>query len=217
MACGEGGALISNDESLLEKCFAVHSHGRGRKAGGYDFTYTSTGANFRMDEFHAAMASVQLTRIEHQAETRDGNAEYLTKLLNEIPGVQVAKRYAGCTRSAWHLFIFRYRKDDFAGLPKAKLVRALNAEGIPAAAGYGPLNRESFLNAALTSRHFQSIYSKERLARWQERNECPQNERLCAEALWIPHSALLGTRVDMEKIAGAVRKTQKHAASLAKL
>lgn len=216
MACGEGGALISDDEALLEKCFAVHSHGRGRKATSYDFTYSSTGANFRMDEFHAAMASVQLSRIEQQAETRDRNAEYLARLFQEIPGVQMARRYPGCTRSAWHLFIFRYRREAFAGLPKSKVVRALNAEGIPAAGGYGPLNKESFLKTALAGRPFQSIYSKERLARWHERNECPENDRLCAEAIWLPQNTLLGKRVDMEKIAEAMRKTQKHAAALAK-
>ena len=74
MACGEGGAVVSNDEALLDKCFAIHSHGRKRTVSGYDFTYRSAGANLRMDEFHAALATVQLTRAEQQAETRDRNA-----------------------------------------------------------------------------------------------------------------------------------------------
>ncbi len=216
MACGEGGAVISNDEALLDKVFAIHSHGRARLISGYNFTYRSAGANLRMDEFHAALASVQLGRVEQQAKTRETNAAYLTALLRDIPGILPARMYAGCTRNAWHLYIFRYQPEGFAGLPKARFLKALTAEGIPASGGYTPLNRDAFLTNTFDQRHFQAIYSKERLARWKERNVCPENDRFCSEAVWLPHRMLLGTRTDMEQTAEAIRKIQKHAARLAK-
>jgi dTDP-4-amino-4,6-dideoxygalactose transaminase len=210
-ACGEGGAVMANDEALLEKGFALHSHGRPRHVSGYNFIYKSAGANLRMDEFHAAMASAQLTRIEEQARTRDGNAAYLTQLLREIPGIVPARMYPGCTRNAWHLYIFRYQPEAFAGLPKRAFLRALSAEGVSCAAGYTPLTRAPFLEETFAQRTFRSIFSPRRLAGWRGRNRCPENDRLCEEAVWLTHNMFLGTRTDMEQIADAVRKIQAHA------
>jgi dTDP-4-amino-4,6-dideoxygalactose transaminase len=216
MACGEGGALVTDDEALLDKCFAIHSHGRARTVAGYDFTYRTGGANLRMDEFHAALASVQLSRLEHQSQTRDQNAAYLTKLLRGIPGVLPARLYEGCTRNAWHLYIFRYQPEAFAGLPRSTFVRALVAEGVPASVGYTPLNQGLFLKDMLATRDFQAVLSKERIARWEERNHCPENDKLCSEAVWFTHNMLLGSHTDMEQIAAAVQKIQTHASRLLK-
>lgn len=216
MACGEGGALISNDEALLDVCFALHSHGRDRRNSGYSFTYRMAGSNLRMDEFHAALAMVQLTRIEEQAQTRDRNAKYLTAMLREIPGITPLRMYPGCTRNAWHLYMFRYRQDAFAGLPRAKFLKALAAEGIPAGSGYTPLNQASFLKSTLAGGKFPKLYSPARLAQWREQNECPGNELLCSEAVWFTQSMFLGARTDMEQVADAVRKVQKHASALVK-
>jgi len=217
LACGEGGALVSNDEALVEKCFSIHSHGRPREVSGYNFAYRGAGANLRMDEFRAAVAAVQLTRLEQQVELRDRNARYLTSMLTQIPGIEPLRMYPGCTRNAWHLYMFRYRPEEFAGLPRRTFVRALMAEGIPAAIGYTPLNREPFLKNTLASRHFQAIYSRERLAQWEERNRCPRNDRFCEETVWLTQNKLLGTRSDMEQIAEAMRKVRTHAARLLKV
>ena len=98
-------------------------------------TRAARGANLRLTEFQAALLLSQMTRLEQQAKTRDDNSQYLAKLLGEISGITVAKNYDGCTRSAHHLFMFRYHKEEFAGLPRAKFLSALAAEGIPHARG----------------------------------------------------------------------------------
>lgn len=216
MACAEGGALITNDEALREKCFAIHSHGRARNVSGYDFTYRTGGANLRMDEFHAALASVQLSRLPHQSETREQNASHLTGLLSGIPGILPARMHPGCTRNAWHLYMLRYQPKAFAGLPRSTFLKALAAEGVIASAGYAALNLEPFLKNTLVSRDFQALFSKARLARWEEQNSCPENDKLCVEAVWLTHNMLLGTRTDMEQIAEAARKIQAHAPQLLK-
>jgi dTDP-4-amino-4,6-dideoxygalactose transaminase len=214
MTCGEGGALLSDDEALLEKCFAIHSHGRPRTISGYNFTYEVAGTNLRMDELHAALATVQLGRLQAQSDIRNRNAQLLTKLLEGITGVLPMRMYPGCTRNAWHLFMFRYQPEAFAGLPRGKFVKALIAEGIPASTGYSPLNQESFLRKILAGRDYQAHVSKERLARWEKLNSCPENDKLCSEAVWLTHSMLLGTSSEMEQIADAVRKIQAHADAL---
>jgi perosamine synthetase len=208
---GEGGAILTGDEAVVEACYRFHNNSRGRRNTGADFSYRSTGANLRMTEFQGALLVAQMTRLEVQSRTREENARYLTSLLEQIPGVTPARLYDGCTRNAYHLYMFRYDAGRFAGLPRAAFLKALGAEGIPASAGYSPLNKEPFLAEALSGRGFRAIYSKARLDAWREQNRCPENDRLCAEAVWLTQTMLLGSRKDMDDIAEAVQKVQRHA------
>jgi perosamine synthetase len=213
---GEGGAIVSNDKGLVEQLYAFHNNSRGRTVAGADFSYREKGLNLRLTEFQAALLLSQMTRLGNQARTREQNAQYLTGILREIPGIQPAKMYAGCTRNAYHLYMFRYDASQFAGLPRARFLKALQAEGVPAASGYSPLNREPFLANTLQSRGFRRIYGDKQQAEWAERNRCPENDRLCEEAVWLGQTQLLGPRSDMDDIAGAIRKIQRSAAELTK-
>jgi hypothetical protein len=112
--------------------------------------------------------------------------------------------------------MFRYKAEEFAGLPRAKFLAALSAEGVPCSSGYSPLNKESFIAMTLQTKGFQRIYSKERLAQWHERNRCPENDKLCQEAVWFFQTMFLGPRSDMDQIAEAIRKIRAHAGELAK-
>ena len=214
---GEGGAILSNDEDLRERCYAFHNNGSGLKYIGTSFTYNSSGANLRMTEFQGALLLAQMTRIEAQARTRTENARYLTSLLKDIPGVAPARMYDGCTRNAYHLYMFRYDQARFADLPRSVFLKALAAEGIPAAGGYTPLNTQPFLKNALASRGYQRLFPEKVLAEWRERTRCPVNDRLCEEAVWFTQTMLLAPRSAMDQIAEAVRKIQTHAAELVKV
>jgi dTDP-4-amino-4,6-dideoxygalactose transaminase len=170
-----------------------------------------------MTEFQGALLLAQMTRLEAQSRIRERNAHYLSALLREVPGIVPARVYEGCTRNAYHLYMFRYDARQFAGLVRDKFLGALAAEGIPASKGYAPLNREGFLQDVLRSRGYRKIYAQAELDRWEERTRCPGNERLCAEAVWLTQNVLLGGRSDMDQIADAVRKIQAHAGALAKV
>jgi dTDP-4-amino-4,6-dideoxygalactose transaminase len=213
---GEGGAIVSDDAAFIEACYTFHNNSRTRATSGDNFSYRGTGGNFRLTEFQAAVLQAQMTRLEAQSRTREENAAYLGGLLREIPGLTPARTYAGCTRNAYHLYMFRYDAARFDGLPRARFLEALKAEGIPAAAGYAPLNKEAFLEDTLTSRGFRRIYGERVFAEWRERNQCPQNDRLCTEAVWLGQTMLLGPRGDMDHIAEAARKVRAHAAGLAR-
>jgi dTDP-4-amino-4,6-dideoxygalactose transaminase len=214
---GEGGAIISNDEEFMERCYAFHNNGRGRRHRGGSFTYANGGSNLRMTEFQAMLLLTQMTRLEEQAKTRDENGKYLTKQLSEIPGIIPARHYDGCTRNAYHLYMLRYEKEQFGGADRAKFLKALKAEGIDCAGGYTPLNKEPFLKQAIDSKGYRAIYSQDRLAHYEKNNHCPENDRLCHEAVWMFQTMLLGTRSDMDQIAEAIRKIHDNAAELTKV
>ncbi|MGE0133354.1 MAG: DegT/DnrJ/EryC1/StrS family aminotransferase [Blastocatellales bacterium] len=211
---GEGGAVISDNHELIEVCKSFHNQGRGELNAG--MAYVRNGDNRRLTEFQGALLLAQLTRLEDQAKTREQNAEYLTKLLREIPGIAPAKMYEGCTRNAYHLYMFRYDANQFSGLSRERFLKALRAEGVPCSSGYTPLNKEPFMKNTLGSRAFRYIYSPKVIADLEVRNQCPENDKLCQEAVWFTQNMLLGTKQDMDQIAEAIRKIQKHASLLAR-
>jgi dTDP-4-amino-4,6-dideoxygalactose transaminase len=214
LASGEGGAILTSSDELFEQCKSFHNNGRGNAGAG--FSYVRNGANLRMTEFQAALLLEQLKRLDEQSRRREQNAAYLTGLLREIPGIAPARMHDGCTRNAYHLYMFRYDSAQFAGLSRSRFIAALAAEGIPASGGYSPLYREPFLKNTLQSRAFQAIYSSQRISAYLESIHCPENDRLCDVAVWLTQTMLLGPRSDMDQIAEAVRKISKHAATLAR-
>lgn len=214
---GEGGAILSASQEFRDRCYAFHNNGRGLAQRGDDFTYARHGLNLRMTEFQARLLATQMTRIEAQAKKRTENALYLTSMLREIPGIRPARMYDGCTRNAYHLYMLRYDPSQFEGLPRAKFLKAMRAEGVPSAQGYTPLNKEQFLQNTFATRGFQAIFGAERLAAWNRKNHCPANDRLCGEAVWFTQNMLIGPRSDMDQIAEAVRKIRKHAGALGKV
>ncbi len=214
---GEGGAITTRDELLAEKCYAFQNNCRPRQRSSFDFSYLGgRGANLRLTEFQGAILLAQMTRTEALARRRDENAAALTAMLKEIPGITPAAMYPGCTRNAYHLYMFRYDPEAFSGLPRAKFMQALSAEGVPCSGGYGPLNREEFLKTAIASRGFQRLFPEKTLSEWAERTACPVNDQLCEQAVWFTQTMLLGPKQEMEQFAAAIRKIQTHAAALAK-
>ena len=211
LTAGEGGAILTNDEAFASLCYDFHTPGGAKKSGS-----SGRGGNFRLTEFQAALLLAQLTRFEAQAKTRDANAAYLSQLLRQIPGTTPATLPAGATRSAWHLYMFRYDAAQFAGLTRAKFLAALAQAGIAASAGYTSLNTSAHVLALAANPHYQRLYGKEAMARWVDRNRCPVNDRLVGEAVWFGQTKLLGPSTDMEKIAAAIVGIQKRAGDLAR-
>jgi dTDP-4-amino-4,6-dideoxygalactose transaminase len=215
--CGDGGAILTNNDEWADKCYSFHNQCRARRTSSNEFVYTSShGGNFRMTEFQATILLAQMTRLEDQMKTREQNAEYLRGLLKDIPGIVPARMYDGCTRNAYHIFMYRYQKEHFAGMPRKRFLQALKAEGVDCNAGYGMLNKEAFIKNSLASRSWQRLFPAETLAKWEERTACPANDKLSEKAAWFTQTTLLGPRSDMDQMAEAIRKIQKHAGDLAR-
>lgn len=215
LSSGEGGALVTGDAALFETCWSYHTNGRDR-TGGSGFAYPRQGSNLRMTEFQGSLLLRGLLRIDAQTRRREENARHLTDLLRDVPGIRPAASYEGATRNAYHLYMLRYDPAAFGGLTRDGFLRALRAEGIPCSGGYRPLDREPFLDEVVRSRAFRRIYSPRRLRAWRDMTRCPENERLCREAVWLFQSLLLGSRRDMEDIGAAVDRVRRHGGELAR-
>lgn len=204
LTSGEGGAVLTNDADFAHRCYDFHTPGGSRSSGTY-----GRGANFRMTEFQGSILLTQLARFEAQAKLRDENAEYLSKLLSEIPGIRPAKLYDGCDRSGWHLYMFHYDSEAFGGRSRETFLAHLRQAGVSASGGYGTLNRSKHVLSLADNPHFQKIYGGDFMARWAERNACPVNDQLCKQAVWFSQTTLLGARPDMERIAAAIDQVRR--------
>ena len=214
---GEGGAILTNDETMANKCFAFHTCCRRRPGANSNFTYEAgRNTNARMTEFQGALLLSQMAGLEQRAKTRSQNADYLSSMLREIPGIIPARMYEGCTRNAYHIYMFRYQPEEFSGLSRDNFLRAMRAEGIPCSGGYSPLNKAGFIRDALNSRPYIRVYGKAAVEKWAQRNQCPQNDKLCGEAVWFMQNMLLGPRSDMDEIVEAIGKIRAHASALAR-
>ncbi len=206
LTCGEGGAVVGNDDAVMDRAFSYHNFGSG---GPY------LGSKFRTTEFQAAILLAQMERLEEQTQRRWENARYLTSKLQGIPGLTPHKLNDGVTRAAYHLYPMRLNSEEFGGVARSKFQAALQAEGIPCSGGYGQLNKSPFIENTLSSRSFQRMYSKEQLDYCRAQIECPDNDRLCSEAVCLSQRLLLGTKEDMDDIANAILKIHENRKELA--
>ncbi len=216
---GEGGAIVSDNDDFMDRCFSFHNFGRpyGKVVGTVSGDYVILGTKCRTTEYQSAIGLAQLKRLEEQTITRSENAEYLKSQIKDIPGIIPYELYPSVTRAVFHLFPFRYKKEEFQGLSREGFLKALEAEGIPCSHGYDTLNNMPYLNDAFQTKAFQKVYPSEILDfdRYLERNQCPENDRLCnEESVWFSQSMLLGTRSDMNDIAMAIEKINKNAGKI---
>lgn len=211
MTAGEGGIIISNDDTLERQARSVHDC--GRMPGEWFYSHYINASNYRLSEWQGAVLSVQLSRLDEQTKLRHKNARLLDKLLSEIPGITPQKLDSRCTRNAHYAYIFRIDSKEFAGASTQTLIKAINAEGIPDQASYPPVHALDVFQNGEYRKRLCGSQAKEHHAFLKSRY--PHTHRAAFETIWFPQPVLLGDEQDMHEIAAAWRKIQKFAKELA--
>ena len=208
VTAGEGGIITTNDDRLAAACRSIQNCGRVPDGVWYEHHVIS--GNYRLGEFQGAILNCQIERLEEQMRRREANGQFLASRLWEIPGVYPQGRTTSCTRHGYHLFMLRLDPEEF-GAPRALVLRALEAEGIPCSGGYGfplpeqPLFRDKAFGPYATAAAARVDYSSSR---------CPNAGLLCGQAIWLGQNLLLGERADVEDVAFAFEKVYAHRAEL---
>ena len=207
---GEGGAIVGNDEYIMDYCRSYHDCGRQHGRIKSESRYPIRGNNYRMQHVQALILMSQLKRFKDDAALREQNAAYLDKKLKDLPGIITYKQVPGFEAGAFHLYPFRYKKDKFNNISKEAFLKALRAEGIPARPGYGKQNRDGLIEEALQSRGFERLFGEDRLNTWREENVLPGNDQCSDEAVTLYQNVLLGTQEDMDDIVNAITKVYEN-------
>ncbi|MDR1675029.1 MAG: DegT/DnrJ/EryC1/StrS family aminotransferase [Tannerella sp.] len=215
IACGEGGAIVGNDEALMEKCYTVHNHGTSRSGKS-----ETIGSKYRMNELEGAILLVQLVHAEEQWKRRNENAAYLTSRLKACPGVVPQKLYDGTESGSFYLYTMGYRKEHFNGVDRKIFLKALAAEGV-AVSPYisAGLHRAPWVDHILGLKEYKAMYSPARLKQYREELDCPVCDKICSEEMLMLWAAgpLLGTKSDMDDIVNAIMKVYENRDQLSKI
>jgi perosamine synthetase len=128
--CGEGGILVTNNDSYAKRLQLIRNHAEVViQSDEPEELNNLLGYNFRMGEIEAAIASVQLTKLRRNTESRQQAANQLNLGLSKLKGLITPKVVDGCTHV---YYVYGLKIDvDIIGVSRSKLIDALRAEGIP--------------------------------------------------------------------------------------
>ncbi len=89
ITAGDGGMVITNDENLYKRAFAIHDQGHlPLRQGVEQGNRTVLGLNFRMNELTAAVAGAQLNKIKYIKEKLRSNKKYLKSILSKVKEIR---------------------------------------------------------------------------------------------------------------------------------
>jgi dTDP-4-amino-4,6-dideoxygalactose transaminase len=108
-ACGEGGAITTNDAKLADTCKMIRDHGQAKK-----YYHDIEGYNGRLDAIQAGILSVKLKHLAvWNAKRRERAAEYNRLFAAAEAGVRTPYE-PSWSRAVYHLYVVR--SEDREGL-----------------------------------------------------------------------------------------------------
>jgi dTDP-4-amino-4,6-dideoxygalactose transaminase len=139
--CGEGGLAVTNDDALADRMRLIRNHAEVvvQPATNADLV-NMLGFNFRLGEIEAAIARIQLGKLEARLEDRQAVAQRLRDGLSGLEGLRLPVVEEGATHA---FYVFGMVLDpDALKVGRRTLVEALQAEGVPGLmAGYQNIHR----------------------------------------------------------------------------
>ncbi len=100
-ACGEGGAVTTNDENIAKKIRLLRDHGQEKR-----YHHMIEGYNGRLDAIQAGILRIKLRRLNEWNALRIRNARLYNDMLQGIDGV-ITPYEPPWGRSVWHLYTIR--------------------------------------------------------------------------------------------------------------
>jgi dTDP-4-amino-4,6-dideoxygalactose transaminase len=101
-ACGEAGAITTNDEAMAKRMRMIRDHGQAKK-----YYHDIEGYNGRLDSVQAGWLSVKLHHLEKWNKQRRELAHRYHELFAEAKGSITVPREASWTKGVYHLYVVR--------------------------------------------------------------------------------------------------------------
>lgn len=168
-ACGEGGAVTTNDPEIARKVAMLRDHGQAKK-----YYHDMEGYNGRLDSLQAGLLRVKLRHLSKWNDQRRQSARIYDELLAPLSETVTCPYQPTTSKSVYHLYVVRTQLRD-------ELQRHLSEAGIGTGIHY-PIPV-----------HLQAAYSK---MGWKP-GDFPETERAANEILSLPMFA--GLTADQQK------------------
>jgi dTDP-4-amino-4,6-dideoxygalactose transaminase len=121
-ACGEAGAVTTNDEVLARKARMLRDHGQSKK-----YYHEIEGYNGRLDSIQAGILAVKLHHLAEWNRKRQEAARRYDELLSSVDGV-IRPYCPDWARAVYHLYVIRVRdrEDLLKHLAEANIVTGIH-------------------------------------------------------------------------------------------
>ena len=101
-ACGEAGAVTTDDQQLARACSMLRDHGQSKK-----YIHDIEGYNGRLDAIQAGLLRVKLRHLAKWNEQRRESARSYDELFGETHGKVVLPHVPSWSRPVFHLYVVR--------------------------------------------------------------------------------------------------------------
>ena len=145
-----------------------------------------------LSELQAAVLPPQLDRLAERNAVRRRRVALLAEVLRDVPGLCPFGNGPSGDEAVYYKLGFRYDATAF-GLPRARLVAAMRAEGVAVDEG------------------FRALHVGRSPTRFRRGGLLDEADRAHSGALVLHHPILLGSEDDIRRLADAVRKVHAHA------
>ena len=105
-ACGDGGAVTTNDRSLAASMRMLKEHGQSSR-----YFYEEIGYNSRLDAIQAVILSIKLRYLDSWNAQRREKAAVYGEFLSRVPGVAVPKELPAA-KGVWNQYTIRLTSQD---------------------------------------------------------------------------------------------------------
>jgi dTDP-4-amino-4,6-dideoxygalactose transaminase len=101
-ACGEGGAITTNDAKIAKACKMLRDHGQSKK-----YYHDIEGYNGRLDSIQTGILSVKLKHLAAwNTQRRERAAEYKSLFEKSVSGIEIPFE-PSWSRAVYHLYVVR--------------------------------------------------------------------------------------------------------------
>jgi len=105
-ACGEAGAVVTNNPDLDKQIRILRDHGQPQK-----YHHSAIGWNARMDGFQGAILNIKLKYLNQWTEARRRNAALYSKLFSTVDGIQIPAE-ADYAKHVYHIYPILVKNRD---------------------------------------------------------------------------------------------------------
>jgi dTDP-4-amino-4,6-dideoxygalactose transaminase len=222
LACGEGGFLMTDDDTLYERAIAWGHYERTAQLAHPDLQPFAGlpwgGTKHRMHQLSSAVGRVQLRHYRPRMDAIQQAMNHFWDLLDGVPGLKAHRppTGSGSTMGGWYAAHGLYRAEELGGLDIHRFAAAVSAEGAPTSAGANfPLHLHALLNEADIYGHGKPtrIANSARDLR-QGPGSLPVTESIPTTCYSIPWFKHFRPNI-IEEYANAFRKVAEHADEVA--
>ena len=118
---GDGGAMLTNDESLARKLQMIASHGQSRK-----YIHDQIGCNSRLDTLQAGILLAKLPHLNEFIEARRKAAQYYNNQLRELSEFLEIPSCIASSTHVYHQYTLKIKQNQ-----RDHLQKHLKEKGIP--------------------------------------------------------------------------------------